>query len=591
MQPKRTRSSPPVVALVLLLEVAVLAAGPCADAFALPVKTSPRLLLLPRTSPRIFSILTAKENFQKEENTRNINDDRKDVPEEYVEVLQLLRQAWASRHEDDMPPTSLARAKIIRSRRQAKMKTNTPSSKKAPPSAASFTLANPRFLQKGGNLPKTNVRFPELADAVFSLEDKLRRIGAIEDFRGDDGDDDIGSASCTINCHAAFLPHTDSGVSAGLSYTVGLGDYLGGDLVIEDFNEKTITEQNINIRYSPFAMEGWRQRQWTQPFEGERFSLVWFTEERTESKSNGENKPTKRETKAQRVAALVAQTKIKGENVADIAAQYGLLYRPYSTDVEAILEVIGDKNNKPPCYVPEPSWSPQGHVVLDVGCHIGAFSKYALALGAQSVTAYEPEPANAALARQNLDMPQATLIEAALANLNDKTCASTSEGSSSIASSTNATLVLGRQRNDGAMNTWRHSIRIAGDTETQVSSRDSGKKSIRESSSSTGDKTCTVHCFDFYQVLAQSRATFVKMDVEGAELSILDTFTPGSWTNVRRLVFEYSFTKRRSMAPFHSIVQALEIEGFEVSYDFRDTLLEELEEWPGTTDVLIFCSK
>ncbi|CAJ1362139.1 unnamed protein product, partial [Effrenium voratum] len=30
-------------------------------------------------------------------------------------------------------------------------------------------------------------------------------------------------------------------------------------------------------RYQPLEFNGWTQRHWTQPFEGERFSLVWFT--------------------------------------------------------------------------------------------------------------------------------------------------------------------------------------------------------------------------------------------------------------------------------------------------------------------------
>ena len=32
-----------------------------------------------------------------------------------------------------------------------------------------------------------------------------------------------------------------------------------------------------NIRYAPLEFDGWRERHWTLPFKGERFSLVWFT--------------------------------------------------------------------------------------------------------------------------------------------------------------------------------------------------------------------------------------------------------------------------------------------------------------------------
>lgn len=33
----------------------------------------------------------------------------------------------------------------------------------------------------------------------------------------------------------------------------------------------------VPIRYAPHEFDGWRSRHWTLPFEGERFSLVWFS--------------------------------------------------------------------------------------------------------------------------------------------------------------------------------------------------------------------------------------------------------------------------------------------------------------------------
>ena len=54
-----------------------------------------------------------------------------------------------------------------------------------------------------------------------------------------------------------------------MSLIVALGDYTGGELVVEgDVND---------IRYAPLEFNGWTQRHWTRPFEGERYSLVWFT--------------------------------------------------------------------------------------------------------------------------------------------------------------------------------------------------------------------------------------------------------------------------------------------------------------------------
>lgn len=65
--------------------------------------------------------------------------------------------------------------------------------------------------------------------------------------------------------------HVDSGAGAGQSTSliVGLGDYTGGALVVEG--------KEYDIRYHPMEFNGWAQRHWTLPFEGERFSLVWFT--------------------------------------------------------------------------------------------------------------------------------------------------------------------------------------------------------------------------------------------------------------------------------------------------------------------------
>lgn len=65
--------------------------------------------------------------------------------------------------------------------------------------------------------------------------------------------------------------HVDNGKGAGqsLSMIVGLGDYTGGELGVE--------QSRYDIRYRPLQFDGWRSRHWTFPYEGERFSLVWFT--------------------------------------------------------------------------------------------------------------------------------------------------------------------------------------------------------------------------------------------------------------------------------------------------------------------------
>jgi hypothetical protein len=52
---------------------------------------------------------------------------------------------------------------------------------------------------------------------------------------------------------------------------VGLGDYAGGELFVEG--------RTFDIRYKAIEFDGWKLRHWTNRFNGERFSLVWFTPE------------------------------------------------------------------------------------------------------------------------------------------------------------------------------------------------------------------------------------------------------------------------------------------------------------------------
>ena len=76
-----------------------------------------------------------------------------------------------------------------------------------------------------------------------------------------------------VNRNASFLPHVDSGRGAGQSVSMiyGLGDYVGGAISVEG--------SPSDIRYVPLEFDGWRQRHWTEAYEGERYSLVWFTPE------------------------------------------------------------------------------------------------------------------------------------------------------------------------------------------------------------------------------------------------------------------------------------------------------------------------
>ena len=83
----------------------------------------------------------------------------------------------------------------------------------------------------------------------------------------------------------------------------------------------------------------------------------------------------------------------------------------------------------------------------------------------------------------------------------------------------------------------------------------------------------------------------VKLDCEGAELELLRRFEPGAWSGVRRLVFEWSFTKERRMAVFREVVERLEREGFSVWYEGKGSWEASLEEWPWPFDAVIFAAR
>ncbi|CAE7304401.1 unnamed protein product [Symbiodinium natans] len=164
-----------------------------------------------------------------------------EVPAEYAEVLRLLRQAEAC---GKWPPCSKGREKVIKD-------TTLPEQGGA---GGSFSVGS---VPAGLDAPHGNRLFPELALCAFELERVLRPTRR--------------SSTIAINKRAQFLPHVDSGTGAGqgISLIVGLGNYSGGELVVEG--------TAYDIRYKPLEFNGWTQRHWTQPFLGERFSLVWFT--------------------------------------------------------------------------------------------------------------------------------------------------------------------------------------------------------------------------------------------------------------------------------------------------------------------------
>jgi len=197
------------------------------------------------------------------------------IPEIYNTVLQHLRNLDAS---GEWPNTSSKRQLVMISTDSSKDKNQQPesltiacskvkSNSQTQSSAYSFVEgqggASGSFsvgIMPGGihKQPKANSMFPDLLKAAFELEANLFP-------------EREPSSTIAINRNAQFRPHTDSGAGAGQSTSliVGLGTYSGGELLVEG--------EKHDIRYKAIEFNGWKQRHWTMPFQGERFSLVWFT--------------------------------------------------------------------------------------------------------------------------------------------------------------------------------------------------------------------------------------------------------------------------------------------------------------------------
>ena len=171
----------------------------------------------------------------------------------YSEVLDLLRHI----HRSGQWPTSHSgrRQLIVQSTSKKMPEISGTGGIDVSSTGGSFSLGSmPPPLSE----PQNNKKFSKLLKAVFELERHLMPHRP-------------PSSTIAINCNAQFKPHRDSGAGAGQlqSMIVGLGDYVGGELVVES--------EVHDIQYQPMEFNGWKQRHWTLPFSGERFSLVWFT--------------------------------------------------------------------------------------------------------------------------------------------------------------------------------------------------------------------------------------------------------------------------------------------------------------------------
>ena len=88
-------------------------------------------------------------------------------------------------------------------------------------------------------------------------------------------DPDFQFTSIQVNKNVLCKPHIDDN-NAGLSYIIGLGDYTDGELVIES--------EKYDIKNKWKLFDG-HKLHWTEPFTGNRYSLIYFVHSHSSKKS------------------------------------------------------------------------------------------------------------------------------------------------------------------------------------------------------------------------------------------------------------------------------------------------------------------
>ncbi len=192
-------------------------------------------------------------------------------------------------------------------------------------------------------------------------------------------------------------------------------------------------------------------------------------------------------------------------------------------------------------------------VWLDGGSHIGIFSLYAAENKAKKVYCFEPETDNYQILSDNAKkIQEAYNIE--IVCINKAINQNGGEAEFTI-----------------APNTWRHSLLTH------------YKKKL---------PTKTIQCIGIDEVLSSyPDINCIKLDIEGSELEILKL--DHNFSNINKLVFEYSFTKDRNMSNFFACVDKLsKYFDVDVQKSFHNQSHQGVKGyWGGFVDNIIFCKK
>eukprot|EP00536_Pseudo-nitzschia_multiseries_P002977 jgi/Psemu1/284102/fgenesh1_pg.42_\ len=536
-------------------------------------------------------------------------------PYEYRKVLSLLREVCDRKQ---WPRTLDGRSRFLRSPRRLSngpevsnggfhpKRTSRPVSSEFQGQlfqCGSFTIVNPELFR--GKVPGMNEQWPELVEAVFELEahclSTCSQNACGRNMNTNTNTNTKGSTHCIVNRNTEFTPHFLNGKGkegTHATVVVGLGDYAGGTIRVD--------EKSFDIRYEPLRFDGWTQIHSTECFQGERFSLLWFTPERREEVQ---------------LPTVENNTSFEDSHAKSLVAKHDLTlpdypplnFRSRSTDALVINEIL-DPATGCAYELSQKAWSSmiqsrhrtneaqqtngfslRGHeVVLDIGAHIGVFSRYALGAGCKKVIAYEPEFENAKLLEYNLTPvgrherkhEHEHEHEATKAVHVVRKCA-VAHGEPGQCNFVNA-----RNRTDGTLNSWRHSL----EKYSNYVDRKGGKLvSTEQDAVLARSRVQTIPFFGNCGALHPG-ITFVKMDCEGAEIDVLlstEASQTSNWLDVTHLVFEWSFTKERRITEFHKAVNNLVSAGFDVVYEGQGSWWDTEPNcmWPYHNDLVVFARK
>lgn len=209
----------------------------------------------------------------------------------------------------------------------------------------------------------------------------------------------------------------------------------------------------------------------------------------------------------------------------------GLYIRPGTSDEKAAKEVL-DKNayQRPRLGFTLES----GDRWLDAGANVGAFSVLACHLGADAVVAVEPLPAHLELLYSNIAGLPVVVVEGVVA---------TEPGG----------YRLGIRP---AETEWRSSI--------LPDHRDVDAMAVQG--------------FTVNQLIGAFSLTCVKLDVEGAEIAILEDWPPPEW--VRKIAWEWSFDVDPSTGRLRDVIRRLRAFGFQVNYPSQVDRFDTWEWYP-----------